>query len=286
MSVRVMSLVWANSRHKGSERLLLLAIADEANDFGCNAYPSIARLAMKTKLSERTIQRLVTSMTRGAESELSVSRGVGLHGVNHYYINLVGLRGEGVRNLQGIPPVGATSCHPDKLSGGDIQDREGVTSKVKRGDTVMSPNPVPDPGLDPVRSSSGAHNGKPQPKNNKLSEVIDRVRALGVEPVVNGGRDGRAVKECSAGAPDIAAAYAAVVTEEWGDKWLRANLSIHTVCDRMSGWMARSPCYSDPDRTDYAAAARAIEEHTHRELAALTAARSNGASALPRSPMF
>ena len=57
MSLRVMNWVWEHSTAKGSELLLLLDIADAADDQGRNAFPSISTLAAKTRMSRRTVQR-------------------------------------------------------------------------------------------------------------------------------------------------------------------------------------------------------------------------------------
>ena len=57
MSIKVMSQVWEHSRHKGSTLLLLLAIADFADDSGM-AFPSRPVLAKKIRMSERSVQRL------------------------------------------------------------------------------------------------------------------------------------------------------------------------------------------------------------------------------------
>jgi hypothetical protein len=57
MSISIMTLVWSESQHKGSELLLLLAIADNANDQGI-AYPSLRTLAKKTRMSRRNVIRV------------------------------------------------------------------------------------------------------------------------------------------------------------------------------------------------------------------------------------
>jgi hypothetical protein len=62
MSIKVMNWVWEHSTAKGSELLLLLAIADTADDRGRNAFPSISTLAGKTRMSRRTVQRLVVKL--------------------------------------------------------------------------------------------------------------------------------------------------------------------------------------------------------------------------------
>lgn len=56
MSIKRMSAVWDVSIHKGSNLLLLLAIADNANDQGY-AWPGIDYLAQKTRLSRSTVIR-------------------------------------------------------------------------------------------------------------------------------------------------------------------------------------------------------------------------------------
>lgn len=57
MSVKVMSAIWEHSPHKGSELLLLLAIADNADDRGV-AWPSQETLAEKMRMSVRQVRRI------------------------------------------------------------------------------------------------------------------------------------------------------------------------------------------------------------------------------------
>ena len=52
-----MAWVWNRSQAAGTDRLILLAIADAADHDGTNAWPSIATLMRKTRLSERTVRR-------------------------------------------------------------------------------------------------------------------------------------------------------------------------------------------------------------------------------------
>jgi len=78
-----MSRVWEHSRHKGSELLLLLAIADFADDDG-RAYPSIARLATKTRLSKRNVQLVLRRLEESGE--LAIEQGAGPNGVNVYTV--------------------------------------------------------------------------------------------------------------------------------------------------------------------------------------------------------
>lgn len=81
MSVKRMSSVWDSSIHKGSSLLLLLAIADNANDYG-HAWPGIEVLSKKTRLSERQVMRIIQVLEDSGE--LFVFRREGC--CNHYLV--------------------------------------------------------------------------------------------------------------------------------------------------------------------------------------------------------
>lgn len=84
MSVRVMAWVWSESTSTATARFVLLAIADAANDAGAEAYPSMAALVRKTRLSERTVQAAIKTLTD--LGELVVYPNAGPKGTNRYRI--------------------------------------------------------------------------------------------------------------------------------------------------------------------------------------------------------
>lgn len=63
MSIKLMSKVWEEAEVSGSELLVLLALADYANDDGTSIYPSMQSIAKKSRLSivqaRRTIHKLI-----------------------------------------------------------------------------------------------------------------------------------------------------------------------------------------------------------------------------------
>jgi hypothetical protein len=75
MSVRVMSWVFERSASELAARLVLLAIADRANDEGSDAWPSIPTLAKKAHVDERTVRRSIERLER--LGELRVERQIG-----------------------------------------------------------------------------------------------------------------------------------------------------------------------------------------------------------------
>lgn len=84
MSVKVMTWVWEHSPVAGNERLVLLAIADCADDEGRNAWPSMRTLAHKTRLDVRTVQRIVRRLQQGGH--IAVFPAAGRGGANVYTV--------------------------------------------------------------------------------------------------------------------------------------------------------------------------------------------------------
>jgi hypothetical protein len=85
MSVRTLARVWELSRHSGTHLLMMLAIADFADDDG-NAYPAVSTLATKCRMKARNARYLLQELT--ASGELAVIRNAGPKGANRYKINI------------------------------------------------------------------------------------------------------------------------------------------------------------------------------------------------------
>lgn len=83
MSIKVMSAVWANSKHKAGTLLVLLAIADFANDAGV-AYPGQGTLAKKARLSRMQVSRAIQKLVES--DELAVKRGRSEYGTLVYQV--------------------------------------------------------------------------------------------------------------------------------------------------------------------------------------------------------
>lgn len=66
MSIKVMSRVWAQSSRKDGELLVLLALADFANDQG-ECWPSMPVLAHKARLTERQVRRVLDKLAEAGE---------------------------------------------------------------------------------------------------------------------------------------------------------------------------------------------------------------------------
>jgi hypothetical protein len=75
MSVKVMAQVWEYSPAKGSELLLLLALADNANDAGI-CYPGVKTLARKIRMTPRNTQILLRKLD--AAGLIAIGQNAGL----------------------------------------------------------------------------------------------------------------------------------------------------------------------------------------------------------------
>jgi hypothetical protein len=74
MSIRLMSDVWKTALPT-VEKMVLLVIADHANDDGAEAWPSQATIAKKASVSIRTVQRSVNSLVEQGYLRMEKHRG-------------------------------------------------------------------------------------------------------------------------------------------------------------------------------------------------------------------
>lgn len=120
MSIKLLDRGWRFSKAKGGDLLVLLGIADFANDEGI-AYPSIPTLARKARLTPRNAQRAIRRLV--ANGELLIEEGKGPHRTHLYRLLL------SEKSLsEGRHNVRVTKCQDD------ICDKEGVT--------FQPPNPL------------------------------------------------------------------------------------------------------------------------------------------------
>lgn len=99
-----MTQCWANSRHKGSELLLLLAIADFADEQG-TAFPAISTLAEKCRIQPRRVRYILRTLERSGELSIKQNKG---------------------------PPPKFPNLYKITLPDGGLHSTAGVHSKVQR----------------------------------------------------------------------------------------------------------------------------------------------------------
>lgn len=149
MSIKAISLVWERSKAKGSELLLMLAIADYAHDDGTGAWPSQGKLAQKTRLSRQRVNTKLAALEK--MGELIIHRGEGKNGVNVYDIHLPAIEEAVTPSLQGV----VTPCL-----------QAGVTPSLQPPVTPSLQNPSSYPSVirhapPPEKSGGGKERGLP-----------------------------------------------------------------------------------------------------------------------------
>lgn len=158
MSVKWTTQVWENSGHKGTDLLCLLAIADNANDEGI-AWPSMATIAKKSRLSERQTTRVIKKLVASGELKIT-EKAKGVRS-NRYQIagewneprgdtddtSKENARGDTCDTSRGDThdTCQIVTHDTDDTSRGDIQGA--------RGDIAVSPEPSLEPSLEPSGSS-------------------------------------------------------------------------------------------------------------------------------------
>lgn len=153
MSVYVSAWCWRHSQSKGTDRLVLLSIADQADDDGLNAFPSYVTIAERCGgISTKTVQRCVTNLE--ALGELAVEHGAGparegktRQRANRYSFPAYRADLKGGHPDQSSPP-------PARKARTSRSERVDISSQ--RVDTAMSSYPSLDPSLDPSSCATPA----------------------------------------------------------------------------------------------------------------------------------
>ena len=136
MSIRVMSEVWRTNLPT-TEKMVLLVIADHANDEGVEAWPSQATIATKASISIRTVQRCVNNLVKAGYLKMEKHAGGSAtcredRRPHRYTINLNRVRGD---NMTG-------------RRRGDTSDHNGATTATDTGRQPRPKNHTNNPSID------------------------------------------------------------------------------------------------------------------------------------------
>lgn len=121
MSIKIMSEVWEHASVTQGTLLVLLALADSADEKTRQCWPAVSSLASKARLSDRQVQRCISELVEAGMVE--VQPNAGRSGSNLFRVSEV------------------TKWRGDKMSGGDTHVTGGVTPTSPGGVTPTSPKP-------------------------------------------------------------------------------------------------------------------------------------------------
>jgi hypothetical protein len=135
MSIRVMTRVWADSKQSEGSLLVLLSMADHADDGGV-CFPSQERLADRARLSVRQVRRVIDRLVM--EGELKVLR----EGV-----------GRGKRTVYKVL-TGDSQQKEDNMSAFTKNDIKADIGDTKKR-TLATPSIIKEPSLEPSVTRAG-----------------------------------------------------------------------------------------------------------------------------------
>lgn len=128
MSFTLAAKVWAVRGLSAPAKMVLMRMADFADDTGNGIFASVGRIADDCELSDRTVQRAIADLIECRVISLVELESPGAKRAREYRIHVDALTGDslsGVTERQG--------CHSDR---GDRETGEGCQKVTPRGDTV------------------------------------------------------------------------------------------------------------------------------------------------------
>jgi Helix-turn-helix domain len=175
MSFKVTNWVWAKSESRNGARLVLLALADRADDTGF-AWPSIEDLCERAKLSPRAVQKGIAKLVE--IGELEVESGGGRRVRNRYRIVPKPRTSDGVTDEYPRSPDGVTDGKPRTFDGVSPQETPSFatetphyateTPSFAHGNPVISAG---EPPLEPPGEPSENHHNYPAAVDDRLPVV-------------------------------------------------------------------------------------------------------------------
>jgi hypothetical protein len=168
MSVAATSYVWEKSEAEGADRLVLLALADFADEYG-NCFGSWGKLCSKTRLARSTVARSLRRLQDFGELAM-VEKGhrrIAGNGSEATVWRIVGLApeiGVKLRRVQNLDPSSVT------IGPKECQDRTPTISNNKEhllGDTPATSSPSHPP--QKVVAATGAP--EPKPRKAKVEGI-------------------------------------------------------------------------------------------------------------------
>ena len=132
MSIKLMTAVWDREDLSSTQKLVLLSLADWANDEGL-CWPSINRLAIKTSMAGRSVQRII----RDLESMGFINRDEVLGKGNRYWIYIPLTECHPCPSV--TPPLTESHPTPDTVSPNTSYTHQSNTKYIIEGYPVWLP---------------------------------------------------------------------------------------------------------------------------------------------------
>ncbi|MCX5584236.1 helix-turn-helix domain-containing protein [Streptomyces erythrochromogenes] len=186
MSIKVTNWVWARSQSRNGARLVMLALADRADDDGF-CWPSIDDLAQRTRLSPRAVQKGIATLV--TDGELKVENGGGRHRSNRYQIVPKPCTSDGVTHQEPRTSDGVSVTETPHFEAETPNSATETPHFAPRNPVQSAPEPSVEPsrkpsenllqdGREPTPPTVAADTGPRHP--TWLEELMDEMSLAGI----------------------------------------------------------------------------------------------------------
>lgn len=186
MSIKVTNWVWAKSESRNGARLVMLALADRADDLGF-AWPSIDDICERAQLSPRAVQKGIAKLVE--IGELQVESGGGRRVRNRYRIVPKPRTSDGVTGEYPRSSDGVTDGKPRTSDGVTPQETPSFATETPHYATETPSfahgNPVRcagEPSLEPPREPSENHHHYPAAEEDRLPASAQVAKEINYPP--------------------------------------------------------------------------------------------------------
>jgi len=167
VSIKVTNWVWARSESRNGARLVMLALADRADDKGL-AWPSIADLAERTRLSPRAVQKGITALVESGE--LEVDNGGGRHRSNRYRIIPKPCTSDGVTDQEPRTSNGVSTEETPQI----VRETPNFATETLNSATGNPVQSSPEPPLEPSEEPSENQPPNPHSETSPVDELLNK----------------------------------------------------------------------------------------------------------------
>jgi hypothetical protein len=136
VSIRLIDLVWTNAPYSGAKLLVLLALADWANDDGW-CYPSQSTIAAKARVDRRRVKRILGELMEDGVVERIVTGGRSGEGEVHTWPSQYRLRTDWLAQMPAV--YQRSSIHKSSARGVPRPPLGGSMYPPRRGGPVPPP---------------------------------------------------------------------------------------------------------------------------------------------------
>lgn len=235
MSIKAVNAVLSSRSTNGNARCVLIALADYADDDGV-CWPSVANVAKKANVCERTARAAIRNLERTGEIEAAMNAGP--RGTNRYVITCVA---GGGKSCRGASPAGGQTVAPEQPSSSftNVQEDTGTAQAPETTTTPLAF--VADlPEVAAKARKPRATKAKPKPPPDpRVKELLAEFEGWQGYPIANWAAEGAAAKKIINAGYTIAETRTVWRALKFGEFWHDKHLALASVFTQMGAKLGK-----------------------------------------------